>query len=221
MARPQFNRPMKQIFYFLIDRKIICCYLLFACVSCTTPKTQNSNCLRAIERLPGNSIYAPTYRCKDMVQCINTLQEAGKCIALQALQQQELNNSVNGDPLQDQKLIYLCHLLFVNSNGWAQLGGEPKTDKRVAKSFPSFPIAISDGVPFLLIDGRIIDGLPSVSGAGEVRKCSGLQTIDHGLPVRGFKNAARDLIQSESFQRLYLDPRDTSRMAEEIWNQAN
>lgn len=221
MKKLQLIDRLKLMHHVHIHCKLASLCLFFTIVSCAGPKTQTSNCLVVLERLPGNSIYAFTYRCKDMVSCVNTLRQAGKVRALQALHQQILNNSQNYDPLQDKKLIYVCQILFVNLEGWSPLGGEPKTDERIAKSFPLFPIAMSDGVPFLLIDGRVINGVPSVSGAGQVRKCEGLQIIDHDLPTTGFKKAAQDLIQSELFQKLYKDPREKDRMAQEILNQAD
>lgn len=204
----------------------VCSYLAFSCllillVSCAGPKARNASCLLAIERLPGKSIYALTYRCKDMVRCVNTLRHAGKTAAFQALQEYTLSDQAFRDPLQEEKLIYVCNILFVNPEGWSRLGGEPETDETIAKSFPLFPVAMSDGVPFILIEGYVIGGFTGISGTGQVRKCFGLQTIDHDLSTTGFKKAAEDLVESGSFQRLYKNPRDRERMAEEILHQAD
>jgi hypothetical protein len=171
--------------------------------------------------LPGNSVYAFTYRCKDMVPCVNTLRRAGKIGALQAMQQYVQIHKQSGNPLQEQMLIYVCQILFINPEGWAQLGGDPETDESIAKSFPIFPIAMSDGVPFLLIEGHVIDGVPATSATEQLRKCEDLQVIGRDLPTKDFKKAAQDLIHTELFQNLYKNPHDRDRMAQEILNQAD
>jgi hypothetical protein len=143
-------------------------------------------------------------------------------MAIQALERYNQLHPEGVGPL-DRKLIYLSRLLFVAPDGWPHLNlgrPVPETDNTIANQFPLFPVAISDGVPFVLVNGSQMAGVPSTTGAYDVQKCKDFQLIDHDYPTKGFEKAAQDLIQSELFQKLYKDPKDKEQMAQEILNQA-
>src|SRR5215469_15800166 len=127
MKTPQLRACPKLIYRTSTYAQLVLLCLLIMLPSCAGPVTRNGNCLLAIDQLPGNSIYALTYRCNDMVQCVNTLRHAGKIESLQALQEYTRNHPRGNYPLQDEKLIDLCNILFINPEGWARLGGEPET----------------------------------------------------------------------------------------------
>lgn len=157
-----------------------------------------------------------------MINCVNTLRHAGKSAAIQGLERYNQLHPEDVGPL-DRKLIHVCRLLFVAPDGWPHLNlgrPVPETDSKIANRFPLFPIAISDGVPFMLVNGNQMYGLPSTTCAYDVQKCRDFQLIDHYYPTTGFEKAAQDLIQSELFQNLYKDPKDKEQMAQEILNQA-
>jgi hypothetical protein len=134
-----------------------------------------------------------------MVSCLNTLRHAGKPVAIQALERyNELHPEVI-EPHRNEKLIFVCRLLFTAPKGWPRLGlgrPVPEVDNAIANRYPLFPIATSDGVPFMLANGHQLYGLPSTTGAYDVRKCRDFQLINHDYPTKGFEKAAQDLIQS-------------------------
>lgn len=197
--------------------------VVLTCCSCITETGRLTKCISAIDNLPGRAHSGNYYRCSAMVSCLNTLRHAGKPMAIQALERyNELHPEVV-EPHQNKKLIFVCRLLFTAPNGWPHLNlgrPVPETDNAIANRYPLFPIAISDGVPFMLVNGSQMYGMPSTTGAYDVQKCRDFQLIDHDYPSKGFEKAAQDLIQSELFQNLYKDPNDKEQMAKEILNQA-
>lgn len=163
-------------------------------------QTDNRSLIDSAPRLDG-----ATYVCKDMVRVVNTLRRGGKAAALEAL----------ASAHQDKKVLAICRLLFVNTNGWQPLiFGQivPTVNKEVISEFPLFPIALSDGVPFLLIDGY-----NAGAGSGEnvlacIAKCRSLELIPADLPETGFRGAAEKLMKSEQFRRLYSKEDDADGM---------
>lgn len=207
--------------------RIFCSSLLLSLFvlgcSCVTKTGQIEKCVSAIDGIPERTYSGAYYRCSDVVNCVNTLRHAGKPVAIQALERYNEMHPDVVEPHQNEKLIFVCRLLFTAPNGWPTLNlgrPVPETDNRIADRFPLFPIAISDGVPFMLVNGNQMYGLPSTTGAYDVRKCRDFQLIDHDYPTKGFEKAAQDLIQSGLFQNLYKDPKDREQMAQEILSQA-
>jgi len=197
--------------------------VLIVCCSCVTKTGRFEKCVSAIGKLPDRIYSGSFYRCRDMINCVNTLRHAGKSAAIQALERYDQLHPEDVGPL-DRKLIYVCRLLFVGTNAWPHLNlgrPVPETDYIIDNRFPLFPIALSDGVPFMLVNGSQMYGMPSTTGAYDVRKCRDFQLIDHDYPTKGFERAAQDLIQSELFQKLYKDPLDKEQMTQEILNQAH
>jgi len=144
-----------------------------------------------------------------MVQCVNGLRQLGKEKALATLREHIRLNGISGDPGEEQKLLLVCRLLFVNPDGWKypRIGHpSPDVDWNVADKFPFFPIALSDGVPFLLLNGSMSGGWTSDTGSACVNLCGHFSIITNDLPQTGYKKAAQDLINSEAFRRLYINP---------------
>lgn len=160
-----------------------------------------------------------------MVKCVNTLRHAGKREALAGLT--EFTQKHQDAPQMDDKLHWVCRLLFVNPKGWKQLGGigshDPNGfDEDVARRFPLFPIAMSDGVPFIISDGGyIFAGVPGPDFFGwhDVALCHDFTMITADLPTRNFQKAANKLVQSELFQKLYPESNKQANMTYEILNQ--
>jgi hypothetical protein len=191
--------------------------------SCATQPAQKEKCLKALEDLPNGSYWAMSYRCKDMVKCVNTLRHAGKPQALAALTEYTQKHRFTIEPQTDRKLQWVCRLLFINPEGWPQLGigaTEAETNDSIARQYPFFPIAISDRVPFILSNGYPINGLSDQHGYSDVALCRSFSMVAADLPTVGYARAAKKLVQSELFQRLYKDPIEKEIMLEEILNQA-
>jgi hypothetical protein len=158
-----------------------------------------------------------------MVQCVNGLRRLGKEKALATLREDLRLNGISGNPFVEEKLHLICRLLFVNPDGWKspRLGQpSPDIEWNVAEKFPFFPIALSDGVPFLLINGYESSGFTSDTGAACVNLCEHFSIITNDLPQKGYKKAAQDLIKSEPFKQLYINPEDREQMAKSIMCQA-
>jgi hypothetical protein len=121
-----------------------------------------------------------------------------------------------------EKVLVICRLLFVNPNGWEPpiLGRpRPAINETIAKTFPLFPVALSDGTPFLLIDTYELDGLPEPATRC-LKLCEGFELVKEDYPADGHEKAARALTQMDSFRQLY-EEEDRQQATEMILNQAN
>jgi hypothetical protein len=143
-----------------------------------------------------------------MVQVVNHLRKLGKERSLAVLREYLLTKATNKevfDSEANEKVLFICRLLFVNPKGWQPPGlgsPGPNFNAQVAKHFRLFPIAISNGVPFLLIRGYELGGNPE-HATDCVQHCEGLSLIEKDYPLAGYEKAARDLIQTDSFYQLY------------------
>ena len=143
------------------------------------------------------------YSCSQMVSVVNELRHMGKDKVMSVLTnvvEQANQNEGEGE------LFMLCRLLFVNTNGWKMPGlGAPYPPVNfdvVTNEFPIFPLALSDGVPFFLLNGYQGGGRPEAPDEC-VAACRDLPLISSDLPTNGFALAAQKLIASDSFHRLY------------------
>ena len=92
-------------------------------------------------------------------------------------------------------------------------------EKRATFLVPLFPIAVTNGVPFFLVGGYDISGLP-VSAAYCLQACSKLSLATNTLATSGFETAAERLIQSPSFRALYVDMEESQHMKNHVLTQA-
>jgi hypothetical protein len=167
-----------------------------------------------LKRVPW--ILGDHYVCDEMVRAVNQLRRLGKDKSLAALRDYLAKSR------EDDKVLVFCRLLFDNPMGWEPpVLGEPLPgiDKKVMKQFPLFPIAVSEGVPFLVIQGYRGGGR-SESGAACIRLCEGLSVIKKDYSTSHYEKAARSLSQSESFRKLYEKEGDMREMVKTILRQA-
>ena len=166
--------------------------------------------------LPPVSGYA--YRCENMVQVVNALRHLGKDKALSRLR----NHLRQSGTEEQSKILLICRALFVNPKGWDPEGlgmPMPRVHPNVAAQFPSFPIAFSEGVPFLLTRGYNLDGRAEVARIS-LELCQKFDLIRADLPLDGYDAAAHASIDSPTFRQLYQRPEDAKEMAEMILRQA-
>lgn len=186
------------------------CLLLFISCCCAPGLScagQATNAASLLKNAP--SIRGVEYRCDSMVRTVNSLRQLGKDQALDVIRHHLLENDKYAAPDQWTKILIVCRLLFVNTNGWQppRLGQPvPNVDWKVARQFPLFPIALSDGVPFLLVRDYNAGGFTSDTADKCVKLCEGFPLISTDLPEQGLKDAAQNLVKSELFQGLYSTP---------------
>lgn len=195
-----------------------CCILIF---SCEQPAPQKQAVVMPkdhamLKKTP--EIEGYYYRCGEMVQVVNYLRCLGKEKCVAALRQY-----FERDDESDAKILVLCRLLFVNPKGWDPpiLGNPvpvPVSNEDAIKKFPLFPIALSNNVPFLLIQGYNLGGAAE-SPAECLKICEGLSLIKKDYSLTGYEKAAKALTQSESFLKLY-DKKDRPQMVKMILHQA-
>ena len=155
------------------------------------------------------------YRCDKEVKIVNHLRHLGKEKALKILNEYVEQSDQNS-------ITLVCWLLFVNPKGWDNsfFGSPfPEINQETKKQFPLFPLALSDNVPFLVVEGYSFGGWrPGPEGL--LKKCESLSLITADLSNTNFEAAARTLIQSKAFQQLYKDPKIQQREAKMILGQA-
>jgi hypothetical protein len=141
-----------------------------------------------------------TYECGQMIRVVNHLRRLGKDKSLATLREYLEKNDG-----EHPKVHVFCRLLFANPKGWRPpgLGGpDPEVNAEVAKQFPLFPMAISNGVPFLVIRGYNLGGVQE-SAWKSLKLCESLSLIEKDYPLAGYEQAAWDLLQTNSLRDLY------------------
>jgi hypothetical protein len=161
------------------------------------------------------SIIGAMYQCSEMAQVVNQLRRLGKDKSLATL---HAYLAAGGE---DDKVLVICRLLFSNPKGWDPpvLGRcVPTINNGIAKYYPLFPIALSNGVPFLLIEGYELEGRGE-SATPCLKLCEKLSLVMEDYPLSGYEKAASALTESESFRNLY-DKRDLPQMVKIVLRQA-
>jgi hypothetical protein len=151
-----------------------------------------------------------------MVQVVNHLRQLGKDKSLAALHDYLASDH------EDDKVLVICRLLFVNPKGWQPPGlgaPAPAINKNVVKKFPLFPIALSERVPFLLVEGYSLHGRGE-SALACLELCEGFALVKEDYPLANYEKAARALAQTDAFRQLYQEA-DRQAMVEMILRQAN
>lgn len=178
---------------------------------------QNSMELDVFNRLP--ILDGELYRCDDMAIVVNYLRERGKDEAVQLIR--EYNNKTHG--LYNNELILVCRCLFVKPNGWEPVRfGKvvPPVNESVLKYFSHFPIAFSNGIPFLIIRGYRLHG----RGEGlfqYLETCEKLPIRETEIPRANYQEAALKLIGTKNFHELFMNSEEEKDLADLILKQAS
>lgn len=191
---------------------LIGCFGLLVSCNQSAPQSKPDT---AIDKIP--AICGDTYRCSEMITVVNHLKGLGrdKCLAT-------LHRYLVTEEADHAKVLILCRLLFINPNGWDWPAiGEPvptiKSDDR--STFPLFPVALFNRVPFLLVKGYDLEGRRE-SAFPCLKLCNRLSLIENDYPLTGYEKAARALIDAKSFREVY-QLHDLPLMSEMIISQAN
>lgn len=164
-------------------------------------------------------VVAWTYKADKMVHAVNQLRRLGKEKAVETLKRYTATQKAFED---NEKVLVLCRCLFRNPEGWKPPAlGEPvpHISRNAVKQFPLFPLAMTKGVPFVLVSGYSLDGRAEPAAAC-IALCEKLPLIAEDLPERGYKEAAQELVQSQAFRDLYSDPRDRDQMVKLVMTEA-
>lgn len=167
-------------------------------------------------------IAGKSYRCAEMIRVVNHLRRLGKNKSLAVLRDYLASEGQFERFDNNGEVLIICRLLFVNPKGWAPPGlGDPApaTNQDVEKHFPLFPIALSDNVPFLLVYGYTIAGVPELA-KDCLELCKRFSIIKRDYPLEGYEKSARSLTQMDSFRQLYKTEADRQEMADLILRQA-
>jgi hypothetical protein len=189
---------------------------LFVCVGLGCSFQQPSASSRdfdMINKLP--SVSGVSYNCKETIQLLNHLRRMGKEKCLATLREYL---ATGGD---DFRVLMVCRLLFVNPNGWGQtvLGNPlPEINHESVKKFPSFPFALTNGVPFLIVEGYVLRGKCESANVC-LKHCYKFVMVKEDYPSDGYEKAALDLTDTDAFQKLY-NKEDLPRITKMISRQA-
>jgi hypothetical protein len=181
--------------------------LLCALLSFCAPAFAQSLVIPFLTNTATGSLTSTFYRCDEMVQSINRLRHLGKAQAIEVLKS---DIQQHGD---DMKIMCICRLLFVNTNGWKPVEGadfyREMVHTNILGQFPLFPMALSEGVPFFIFRGFDVDGRLAEEGADDLQLCEAFPMIPADLPefnYHDYQKAALKLIRSEPFLKLYKVP---------------
>jgi hypothetical protein len=97
---------------------------------------------------------------------------------------------------------------------------DPDLNWDYAKRYPEFPIVLSDGVPFFVIRGYQSGGYTGDTAEKCIEQCEHFSIVTNDLRTEARDEAARDLIATEGFKRLYNNSDDVKPMSEMISAQA-
>jgi hypothetical protein len=197
------------------------CALLGGFMLALSAAALDTNAVALLTKAP--AIHGDSYRCGDMVRAVNSLRHLGKEQALAVLGNHLRQNDRYGSPDQYWKLHLVCRLLFVNPQGWKfpRLGQpEPEINWNIGEHLPQFPMAISNGVPFMLIRGYSAAGFTGDTPEKTLELCESFPLLSADLSENGYEKAARDLIKSEMFQKLYSTPGGRKEAADMLLVQA-
>ncbi len=157
------------------------------------------------------------YRCANLVALVNTLHHMGKEKSLNFLEEYCRQEKVRGTAQYSMNVLCICRILFVPPSDGSKESWHEYDEKHsipvmnpntLAKArFPLYPMAVVDGVPFVLDDVGISAGgdwIESwVDPKDSLNRCRGLELIHSDLPTTGYARAALKLIRSEDYQQAY------------------
>jgi hypothetical protein len=208
-------------------------YLCVGDASSTSPTTARASrdlskdkVIGMLERL---QTQGHVFSSQGMVEIVNELRHLGKDKALEALgEYYAVQSDVAGaHEMRELNVVCVCRVLFVPPNGiWQELWFDspgmnnldgPGYNPAGRRGFPMYPMALSEGFPFLLITGwerpNGRSGPIPDEGKRHLQICSTLSMISKDLPTSGFDTAAQKLVDSNAFKGLFVGrpPGDTYR----------
>jgi hypothetical protein len=194
--------------------------VLFTFVHCGPTPTHDSN------KLLASTVYLVGYHSNPnrLAKTVNALKGLGKERALLALR-----DYVNGpiDFIRNQDVQIICRILFNKPTGWKppMLGAaSPETRFDGESRFPQFPVAFSEGIPFVLVNGYSSGGGPGDLAINIIQECEHLTMIETDLPLCSNKDAVRAaelLISGDTFKYLYVNNDATKSASSFVLWQAN
>ena len=197
--------------------KTLCLFLVYVVLLCGSSFGRDRQADKGepamLNKTP--AILGEQYQCGEMVQVVNHLRKLGKDKSLAALRGYLANDGDN------DKVLVICRLLFVNPKGWdAPILGQPSPtiNEDAAKRFPLFPVGLSNGVPFLLVEGYSLKG-KAESAVACLKLCEGFALVKEDYASTDYEKAARALIKTDAFRQLYQEA-DRQGMADMILRQA-
>jgi len=203
-------------------RTISCfCMTLIAFCADSPPSPETGLDTSLVKKAPIISGYR--YHSDAMVESVNGLRRLGKEKALAILKQYDRETG-SAHPEEWHKLFVLCRLLFVNPQGWTPpaLGHpDPEIDWSQTRQFPMFPLALSDGVPFLLVSGFTVGGYSPNTPDKCIELCEGFSLVAADLSVTNHLDAAINLVQSDKFKHLYSNTNASWETSGMVMEQAN
>jgi hypothetical protein len=220
-SNPRIETQMrKRLFNAGLCGTALAIIVLAACSSGTSQEPATpvvaENQVQIVENAPDISGY--NYRCIAMVRAVNQLRALGKYKSISILRA-----AADSRYEMQGKVALICRLLFVNPKGWTPPAmGDPSVNANAIGHWPIFPLANVGGVPFLLVNGYSGDGV-FIGGWQSLEVCKNLEIIDHDLPLTGYKEQARNLINDPRFTLLYKNGSypDLRIMTEEVEAQAS
>jgi len=93
-------------------------------------------------------------------------------------------------------------------------------DWRVCEKYPLFPVAMSHGMPFLLIAGYNGSGYSDDTADKCLQLCEALPLIPRDLSDGDYEKGAQELVESDDFKKLYLDTNVLIHVEKMIFRQA-
>jgi hypothetical protein len=169
-------------------------------------------------------IISVNFEPNQIIRTTNALRKLGRTEALQSLHAYYYSNwPISFEKYEDVEII--CGLLFINPDGWTHPGfgvPMPFTRPDATNLFPNFPIAFSNGVPFLLAMGYASGG-GGPGGEPTLARCQDLELIAADMKLCDKKSAivaAEALVASSAFKSLYRDDVELSKGKEFVLAQA-
>jgi hypothetical protein len=162
------------------------------------------------------------FRSAAYVETVNSLRRVGKEQALKLLRERLAIEPASSE--RHLKVALVCRLLFqAPKGGWKppELGQPfPDISAQGSTAFPLFPLAISNGVPFMLVGAYTSVGV-SFAGEATLRICETLPMITKDLATSGYLQAAQELVESRNFKAIYEDSTALAMMERSIVQQAS
>ena len=150
-----------------------------------------------------------------LIAAVNGLHSLGKTEALRVLKAYcDLATAGDQDmrfkyDLDEQRIFLILRLLFVPKDGTSEMpplniGGRVPPLRVGANAWPLFPLAVQGNIPFFMIDGHILAGVPE-SPLVHLEYCKNKCILrpDLLMPISSADEAVRQMVESERWKNLF------------------